>query len=371
VIENDPQTSLLINLIEHLPMALFAKDYTDDVGVFVTWNGYSQELFGLYPEQVLGKSDFDLFPEEQARFFQEKDLETLEAGKTVHIPKEIVSSPRGDKYVSTWKIPVLSGDKGGRLLMGVSLDITENVELEKQLSLELAKNVHSAKLLSLGEMAAGIAHEVNNPLAIIAGSHELLLKRPKDKPIPFSDFKNMADVVSKNVQRISNIIGVLRKFSRNDSLTSGDAQRVRDIVEDSVALCRSKIEGDGIEFQSYVADDSLEIFAKGTQISQVLVNLLNNAADAVTGMAKCWVRLEVVQQQGQILFSVTDSGSRITEDLEKKLFEPFFTTKAVGEGTGLGLSISKSIAEDHSGQLFLDRECPNTKFTLKLPIRKP
>ena len=359
--------NLLEDLIENLPMALFAKDYSDGRGVFVSWNSYSESLWGLAADKVIGKTDFDFFPEEQARFFQEKDLETLKKGRTIHIPKEVVSSPIGDKFVKTWKIPILDGGNGGSLLMGLSLDITENVKLEQKLNLERAKNIHSSKLLSLGEMAAGIAHEINNPLAIIDGHNRLMLKKSKRQALQSIDLQEIANTVFKNVKRISSIIGVLRRFSRDDSGSELGVEKVGDIVDDSMALCRSRIESHGIKLECYVEDPGLEVQTSGTQISQVIVNLLNNATHAVSKLEQPWIKLEISCKEEKIFFSVTDSGKGIPPENRDRLFEPFFTTKPAGEGTGLGLSICKSIATEHLGDLFIDKDCPHTRFVLVLP----
>ena len=358
---------VLNQLIQHLPMALFAKDYSQTPGVFVSWNDFAEKLWGLSKSQVLGHSDFDFFPREQAEFFQKMDLKTIEEGKTVHIDEEIVSSPIGDKVVKTWKIPVVDQELGGRFLMGVSLDITEKKQLEENLDLERAKSIQASKLSSLGEMAAGIAHEINNPLAIIDAQMDELRYQFQAGKLDPQIFISSSESIFNNIQRISKIIVGLRKFARDDQHQEKTPHDIIKIIEDALSLCRGQITAHGIELNIDCDPNSGHVLASDVQIAQIIVNLLNNARDAVKNASSKKIVLQARGIGSDLEIRVSDSGDGVSPEVEEKLFDPFFTTKPVGEGTGLGLSICQAIAQDHGGEIYLDRELTQTTFVVRLP----
>jgi C4-dicarboxylate-specific signal transduction histidine kinase len=119
-----------------------------------------------------------------------------------------------------------------------------------------------------------------------------------------------------------------------------------------------------------VAVEDGQVNCRPTQLSQVLLNLLSNAFDAVSALSEKWVRLTVTQEEQKLIIKVIDSGNGIPSDIAEKIMQPFFTTKVIGKGTGLGLSISRGIIESHEGALFYDPSEKNTTFVIELPIHK-
>lgn len=232
-----------------------------------------------------------------------------------------------------------------------------------------AKIVESSKMASLGEMASSIAHEINNPLTIIYGkarqiqyyaSHDPRLEQ-KDKIV--SD----AEKILATVDRISKIIKGLRKISRDASQDSMEMVSIKDLIDETLSFCQQRFQQSEIEFRlkiNYVG----EVYCRQTEISQVLLNLLNNSYDAVQSFAEKWVELRVERENDKLFISVTDSGQGISKAVQSKIFQPFFTTKEVGKGTGLGLSISKGIVEAHFGRFYLDETSPNTRFVIQFPL---
>ncbi len=226
------------------------------------------------------------------------------------------------------------------------------------------------KFKALGEMAGGIAHEINNPLTIIRGRAELL-QNQIDKGT-FDPIKATADLakIEQTVERIAQIVKGLRTFSRDAKADPMERVDLKEIVEETLDICRDRFEQEQIILRTELGDD-VSCECRPTQISQVLLNLLNNAHDAVSKSDLKWVSVELSHAgKDRILLSVTDSGPGIHPNLTDKIMKPFFTTKQVGEGTGLGLSISKSIAEDHSGTLRSDTSSAHTRFVLELPVRQ-
>lgn len=228
--------------------------------------------------------------------------------------------------------------------------------------------VQSGKLSALGEMAGGVAHEVNTPLAIIQMSAEQLLELCEEDTIDRHHIVELTTNIRSTVNRIAKIIKGLRLYSRDASNDPCQKASVKILVEDTLSLCGEKFKLNGVELRiSDIASD-LMLDCRATQISQVLLNLLGNAFDAVVGKKSPWIELRVQEFADRIEISVTDSGPGIPEAIRAKIFQPFFTTKEVGKGTGLGLSISSGLVTGHGGKFWVDESCANTRFVISLPL---
>lgn len=228
---------------------------------------------------------------------------------------------------------------------------------------------NSAKMSALGEMAGGVAHEINNPLAIISGfSQRLLRKSINGEHDPEALNKGLTTII-ETVDRIVEIVDGLRIISRAADHDKKEVVSIIKIVDDSLVLCREKFKNDGISLiHKYDQNLQLSVLGRATQFSQVLLNLLNNAFDSVCLLEEKWISIEIIPVNDMIKLRITDSGLKITNDIIEKIMNPFFTTKEVGKGTGLGLSISKSIIEDQNGRLYYDSNSPNASFVIELPL---
>lgn len=244
----------------------------------------------------------------------------------------------------------------------------DNLKLT-QLELDQQKSLaeYSVKMAALGQMAGGIAHEINSPLAIIQVYNEQIQVQLK-KPTPdLASVDRYAGVIQKTTDRIAKIIKGLRTFSRDGSRDDFQKFSVQKMVENTLALSRERFVKANIDFQVEPFEE-FEINGREIQFSQVLLNLLNNAYDASLKSENPWVRLEVKTDSEFVEFSVADSGPRIPPQVERELFRPFFTTKEIGKGSGLGLSISYGIVEEHGGKLFYDKASSHTRFVCRFPV---
>jgi signal transduction histidine kinase len=238
----------------------------------------------------------------------------------------------------------------------------------RQLNEAQAKLLQAGKLSALGEMAGGIAHEVNTPLATISLVTETLLEDcESEDPISREDLAGRLKTISSTVSRIEKIIRGLRSYSRNAANDPVEQVRVSTLVEETLSLCASKIKTAGVDLRSPALAEDLRIECRSTEISQVLLNLVSNAFDVVAGTESPWIQIDAQDRGDGVEISVTDSGHGIPEALKEKIFQPFFTTKDIGKGTGLGLSISSGIVASHGGRLWLDDSSPNTRFVIHLP----
>lgn len=257
--------------------------------------------------------------------------------------------------------------KEGRPLrhVGVSWDITEQRAQELRV-------LQSSRMASMGEMASAIAHEINNPLAIILGQVDVLRAAAERGPVPPAKLLTAIERLDKMTVRVSTIVRGLRTFSRDGSGDPIETIKIGSLIDDTVALCAARFLNDGVELTVELdqATREAEFECRPTQISQVLLNLLNNAFDAAKDRAERWVKISAENLGDFIEISVTDSGSGIPEELRDKVMQPFFTTKSVGEGTGLGLSISLGIVAAHDGRLSFDKASAHTRVTVLLPRRQ-
>ncbi len=261
-------------------------------------------------------------------------------------------------------------DRAGELLYVsiVMRDLTEQKNAYSQLEKQRSLMIETSKMASLGEMASGIAHEINNPLAIILGKTALLKELVgRNNSDAATIIKHLERIESTSL-RISKIIKGLRTFSRNAEKDPLTASVLSLIFEDTFELCKERFRTSSVELIVEQPND-LKIYCRPVQLVQVFLNLLNNAYDAIQNCPDRWVKVHTLVENDRVRINFIDCGPGIPEDIAPKIMNPFFTTKDVGKGTGLGLSIARGIIEDHHGKLWLDRTHPNTCFAIELPLR--
>jgi PAS domain S-box-containing protein len=259
-------------------------------------------------------------------------------------------------------------DEKGKAMMMYGLNWDKSNEMELQTSLEAArvKSIQSAKLALLGEMAGGIAHEINNPLTIILGKTEQVMRLVRKSPVELDKIETSLGVVVRTSDRIAKIVKGLKSFARHSDNDPMQLEQASVILEETLELCRERFRGHSVEL-TYEANADGWISCRPAQISQIVMNLLSNAFDAIQHLENKWVKLELDSSPTEVTISLTDCGSGIRPEIVNNLMQPFFTTKEVGKGTGLGLSIARTISEEHGAQFYYDPTSPNTKFVLRLP----
>lgn len=231
------------------------------------------------------------------------------------------------------------------------------------------KVLHNSKFSALGEMAAGISHEINNPLAAIILATQIA-KREAQKQEDYSqNILEKLERIERASYRASDIIQALKVFARESKRDPFTTVDLKLCIEQTLLMCQQRFLSGGVDFE-LILNATPKVNGNATQISQILINLLNNAFDAIQDVESKWIRLELSQQGSWAVIRVSDSGPGVPKKIQTKIMEPFFTTKAVGQGTGLGLSIAKGIAEVHLGELYLDVNAKQSSFVLRLPLAK-
>jgi C4-dicarboxylate-specific signal transduction histidine kinase len=257
--------------------------------------------------------------------------------------------------------------------------ITQRKEYERRIADQRMQLVNSAKMAAIGEMAAGIAHEINNPLCVISARaiqmrNELkrILHQLQDqiRPDGLENLMRYADGVETMSNRIAAIVRSMWTLARDGQRDPFVKCRLHDIVKDALGITLSRFAHSGVEVIGLPDSVDFVFEARPVQVSQVLLNLLANAYDAVQAYEKKWVRIDARVDGVELEISVTDSGLGLDPAIADRVMNPFFTTKALGHGTGLGLSISRAIVEDHGGRLELDTHAPNTRFVVRLPLKQ-
>jgi len=399
------QPSLVESVLDNLPVAVFAKDANDGFR-FVLWNKKQEEVTSLKSERALGKDDYDLFSKESADYFRSIDKAVLTRGKLLHVPEEIIEKKDGGEvHLRTVKIPVIESAtevaKGRRLIVGISEDITAQVKSQEQLehlnrhlsetNQELQSTqlqlIQAEKLESIGRLAAGVAHEVKNPLALLLLGVDYLEGgiEPSDP-----NLERILKQMREAVERADRIVRGLVDFSSQRSLTREPVSLKR-VIDEVLLLVRHELTRSNTKTSVEIPEDLPRVFLDLSKFEQVLINLVINAVHAMaeTPKARLVIRArsqslsDVIKNEGArkrdvfrsgdrvVILELLDNGTGIRSKDQSRLFDPFFTTKATGHGTGLGLSVSRKIVELHGGELTIaNREKgPGAVATIVLPTK--
>jgi two-component system, NtrC family, sensor kinase len=339
------------NIIESLNIGVFTVDLHDRVE---SWNPQMERLMSVARNQAVGRALGEALP---ADFVAE--MESRAAGEHVtSIYKFRLDGRNGQHFVVNASFAPLVGKNGERLGRLVLLDdITQRIRLEEQM-------VQNEKLTSLGLLAAGVAHEVNTPLAVISNYIQML-----GKQIPGEDPRQKTiDKIVKQTFRASEIVNNLLNFSR-----TGAAQFVEvnlnSVVDETLSLVQHPFKTAHVSVIRNLSDGLPVILGSPTRLQQVFLNLFMNARDAMPSGGMLEVR--TAAQNGSVEVEITDTGIGIHPENLHRIFDPFFTTKATGRGTGLGLSVSYGIVKEHAGKVDV-RSTPgkSTSFRLEFPVAR-
>jgi PAS domain S-box-containing protein len=242
--------------------------------------------------------------------------------------------------------------------------MAENISDLKEAEIKVSQN---AKLSALGEMAGGIAHEINNPMSIIKGYIDLMKRHYGRNTLNLDLTMNYLQKMDTTVDRISRIVSGMKRFSRDSSFDEKQPYSLNKIIKETLDFCQEKVINHGVALDVQYFDTDAIVFCRPIEISQVLLNLINNSFQAISSQSHPWIKISCHSVIDHFEILVVDSGKGIPDSILSKIFQPFFTTKEIGLGTGLGLSISRGIAEEHLGILRYVKDAANTTFMVELP----
>lgn len=343
------------DIIEHSADAIITID--NDL-VITSWNRGAEEILGWQREEIIGKKITKLIPDE---LIEMKELECIDFG--MHYQGYIQNyeteriTKNGEKKLMNLTESYIRDENDDIIGRSQILrDLTDVRMREEQIQ-------QSERLATVGHMAAGVAHEVGNPLTAISSLVQVCQRKTDDEFI-----QDQLKKVRDHIQRINKIVRDLVDFSRPSSMQAENVQ-LNEIVESAVGLLQHDARCRDVDFNMDLAEDLPLVSCVPDQVHQVLVNLLLNAVDAMKEVKDPRVQITTESTDEQVKMSVSDIGKGIKEEHKSRIFEPFFTTKGVGSGTGLGLSVSHGIINKIGGSINVESTYgEGTTFIIQLPV---
>ena len=346
------------NIVEAVPSVVC---WVDKEGYILGCNDKLSELLDFEIEDLTGVRFSDLGYEQIHRALQNLIQASFQETSLDHVFNDDL-----DKKYYKFLFKKFSNDQ---MIVVVGIDLTIDMKKSNELEAAQSATLAASRMATLGEMASGIAHEVNNPLAVINSIiHQIKKRLDKNE---FDKIPERLDKIHAIVLRVSKIISGLRTFARDGEKDPFLPSSIKKIVDETLELAAERLKSLNIDLRIDPMSDELSIDCRATQISQVLLNLINNARDAIQRLPTKWIQIKFEDCGDKIRISVIDSGSGIPLDVQEKMFRPFYTTKEVGVGTGLGLSISIGIIQTHHGRLYIEQASQNTHFVIELPKIQP
>lgn len=343
------QNLLFEFILDNVPASIFWKSVD---GHFLGANKHCLKDMGVESrEAVVSKTDYDLFPKEQADNFRKDDAEVMAHGAKLGI-EEPQEQKDGTHWLVTHKIPLLDHEAVIGIL-GVYVDITDRKKLEIQLKENQEQLVHNSKLAAVGTLIAGLSHELNNPLSALLIHLDFLLSKEKYKED--AGLRKALFTMIEQTHRCSELVASLLHFSRKGSLEK------ETLTIDSLFRHVGRLADPmSIQYEAVISftpgSTNAKIFASRQEIETVLLNIITNSLQALDkSKPGNQVRLRALDfmRNGKegVEITVSDTGCGIAEANLPHVFEPFFTTKNPGDGTGLGLSLARKVIEEHGGNI--------------------
>jgi PAS domain S-box-containing protein len=332
----------------------------DAAGRVFAWNTAMEARYGVSAAEVLDRDVFEVFPNIRREPWG-GSLQRLLRGEVREFTAEAVEheTPRKGFVVQNLKGNLLN--HGGRPAGAVLLaeDITERVGLERSAR-------QTEKLAALGTLAAGLAHELNNPIGIISSRAELMLLEGDSRALP-EDLRDDLAVIHRHAQRVARIAQGLLSFSRHSAGQLGPVDLNR-VIDETLLLAEKQIVEEGVVLKRSLAPALPAVWGDANALQQVVLNLLTNARDAIGRQGEISVETSPASRAGAVRLRIRDTGPGIAPEVLPRIFDPFFTTKSAG--TGLGLSVSYGIVREHRGTVDVEsKPGQGTTFTLTLPAR--
>ncbi|SEM16091.1 PAS domain S-box-containing protein [Syntrophus gentianae] len=363
----------LSSIIENIPDMIFIKDAKDLR--FIRFNRAGENLLGFKREELIGKSDYDFFPREQADFFTKNDREVLDSGQPCDIPEEPIASRSGKRILHTQKIPIPDKDGNPAYLLGISEDITERKRAEEEQEMLQAQFSQAQKMESIGRLAGGVAHDFNNMLGVIIGYTEMAFRQVDPSHPVFAKLQQ----IGKAAERSADLTRQLLAFARKQTIIP-KVLDLNETLEGMLKILRRLI-GEDIDLTWQPGKGLWPVNVDPSQIDQILANLCVNASDAIAGVGKIIIETGNTSFQeaycthhpdcvpgDYVLLAVSDDGCGMEKKVLDNLFEPFFTTKETGKGTGLGLATVYGIVKQNNGFISVySEEGIGSTFKIYLP----
>lgn len=344
------------NILSHMidPLVVMATD-----GTIQMVNQATLDLLGYAKKELEGQRAHVLFMSKEQSSMGAEQETLIMKGSVRNLELEFLKKS-GEKVSVLFSSSVMKDEKGDATgVIAVAKDVTERKRLESIIR-------QSDKMSAVGQLAAGVAHEINNPLGVILGFAQAALRRMTPGEVLEMPLKS----IEKEAIRCKDLVQDLLTFSRV-SKVEREPLDLNKTIEGALSLVMARARTAQVEVRRDLAPDLPRVLGNPNQIQQVIVNLANNAFDAMGAKGVLTVKTETLKEDPLtwICLRVTDNGSGIAPEVLSRVFEPFFTTKPVGKGTGLGLSLIHEMVKKHSGTIDVKSRPGNTEFCIKFPVR--
>jgi len=345
------------SIAEAMTNPLLISRLSDGIILYVNQRLY--DALKLRNTDLVGKPTPDFYAHPEQR---QKLLDALKKQGHVYDWEMELIRPNGEHFWVSFSASTINYD-GEAALIASYVDITERQIVQAQL-------LQASKMATLGEMSAGVAHEINTPLATIRLSSHNVQQAWKTKN--YAELKKNLDLIDDEVHRTSTIIRQMLDFSRNAEQDKWVLVDVSKTIEQIMYMLKRQLESEGIEIILKLSRQPLYVEGNPTQLQQVFYNLAANAKDALKTSVKRKLEFRIKRRKTKAIFEIEDSGEGISPKDLPNIFEPFFTTKALGMGTGLGLSVSDNIVKNHHGSIECKSKGPGkgTLFRVILPLKE-
>ena len=357
----------LQEVLDHAMAAIYLRDAD---GRYLLVNRYWQALAGLRAEDVLGKNVEEIMPPASVKALQAHDRQVIESRQPMQFEELVPQADGMHTWVSV-KFPQFDGSGLAVGVWGISTDITERKRAEEQARRHQAELAHVLRLGTIGEMAAGFAHEINQPLGAVANYAQGAALRMRKGSVQPAELLPVLEAMAHEALRAGEIIRRMRDLVRKEP-TEQKPVDLNALVRDSARVVEGDARQLGIQVRLELAPELPSVVCNGVQIEQVILNLLRNALEAVQSNAggdKCVAIVSGPSGDDAVEVSVRDNGIGLPEP-SVDVFAPFHTTKPLG--LGMGLSISRSIIEAHHGTLSAVRNANRgSTFSFTLPLERP
>ena len=251
------------------------------------------------------------------------------------------------------------------LLSKITGSLIKSWMLECELEESKVAAMNANKFAALGQMAGGLSHELNNPLAIINLSSNMLLKKAKKHKVSDDELVEGLKKIVTTVDRMAEIISSIKQITRMEKKTQNDSIQLDFLIEESLNLCSNFLDKEDIDLRVSISEGLPKVNVNPVEMSQVLINIYKNSYDAVAKQKNKKISIDCMKRGNKVVIEISDNGPGISKDVINHVMEPFYTTKPVGEGTGLGLSISKNLCERNRAKLYIDEEREDTTFIVE------
>lgn len=339
-------------------------------GEIASFSRSAERMFGYSAAEVVGKPVTMLMPEPYASAHAQYVDRYLASG-TAHvigIGREVEAVRKDGQTFPVWLSVGETKTDSGHRFVGIIRDLTEQHAADFERRALQSRLEHVSRLSLLGEMAAGISHEINQPLTAIANYSEAAHRFFEHGSKDAGTLRSACDGIAEQVQRAADVIANLREFVRKKKIEKNRLD-LKKLVDGVMVLIHADAAHEGVVVETDFADDLPHISGNAVQLQQVLLNLTRNAVDAMRGTRRRRKELKIATRPsagGMVEIRVSDRGPGVAASLEEAIFHPFFTTKA--EGLGVGLAISRSIVDAHAGELRYERrDGGGSTFVVSLP----